>query len=100
MEVKVTRISEHPSTIIRYNWGVAFTATVGDSIVTGTATNYARHYKQLDVSCQFGLKLKFDLPLIRKSKNYQEIRAKIILGIIELAEDNHKFTDFNTGLSL
>lgn len=97
MNIEIVSISEHPR--IDTGWGISFTATINGARITGTATN---QHKRVDSSesGDFTLRLRFDSKTINKSTNYGEIRAKIILGILELARDDERLPTFCLGCGL
>ena len=92
MEIKI--ISVHPKEV-NVEWSIKFTATIDAVTITGTATNFNRSSKARKAYLKkgefqkFGIALKFDQREmeINKHPKYSEIRAKLVLGIIEAANN-------------
>lgn len=86
-------------------WKLRFTAELGEMEVKGVAINFIRneeHSKKLKARTgilynDFGVRLKFDNPGVRKHPEYREIRQKVVAGILEKTK-NYESPFYNFGV--
>ena len=87
-------------------WKLRFTAELGEMEVKGTALNFFRNEAHADklkaetgiLNNDFGIRLKFDNPGVRKHPDYKEIRQKVVTGILEKTKHtDSSFYGFGVG---
>lgn len=107
MKIKVKRLATLKGS--DPEWKLRFTAELGEMEVKGTAINFIRNEEHANklkaktgiLNNDFGIRLKFDNPGVRKHPDYQEIRKKVVAGILEKTKDSEsQFYNFGAGTGL
>lgn len=90
-------------------WKLKFVVQLGEMEVKGVAINFIRNEEHANklkaktgiLNNDYGVRLKFDNPGVRKHPEYREIRSKVVAGILEKTKPvESPFYGFGIGTGL